>query len=112
MICKNCGTRMVRDTSKVLTSIPPQYEYKCAKCGCMAYGTIEADWDDDYGQESIEDILTGKNEKPTNAVEQMIGFLTSPIARRKGVTISSDDCAVWADELKNFLAGKEPTPMV
>lgn len=28
------------------------------------------------------------------------------------VTISSDDCAVWADELKNFLAGKEPTPMV
>jgi len=37
---------MVRDTSKVLTSIPAQYEYKCAKCGCMAYGTIEADWDD------------------------------------------------------------------
>ena len=43
MICKNCGTRMVCDATKVLTSLPAQYEYKCAKCGCMAYGTIEAD---------------------------------------------------------------------
>lgn len=45
MICKNCGTRMVCDATKVLTSLPAQYEYKCAKCGCMAYGTIEADWE-------------------------------------------------------------------
>lgn len=37
---------MVRNTSKVLTSIPPQYEYKCEKCGCMSYGTIEADCDE------------------------------------------------------------------
>lgn len=45
MICKNCGTKMTRDVSKVYTSIPARYEYKCPKCGWGCYGTIEEDAD-------------------------------------------------------------------
>ena len=37
--CPNCGATMVRDESKVLTSIPPQYQYICPKCGQIEYDT-------------------------------------------------------------------------
>ena len=38
-----------------------------------------------------------------NAVEMMINILTTPIAKRKGVFISADDCKIWVDELEKFL---------
>ena len=37
-----------------------------------------------------------------NALESMIAILTSPVARRKGVTISVEDCEVWAEELRKY----------
>jgi hypothetical protein len=37
-----------------------------------------------------------------NALASMIAILTSPIAHRKGVTISAEDCKVWAEELRNY----------
>lgn len=33
-------------------------------------------------------------------VDSMIAILTTPIAKRKGVTISAEDCKIWAEELK------------
>ena len=32
VVCKNCGKEADVDTSKVLTSYPPQYEVKCPHC--------------------------------------------------------------------------------
>lgn len=38
-----------------------------------------------------------------NVVEQMIGYLSTPIAKRKGVSISPEECEIWADEFRIFL---------
>lgn len=35
--CPKCGGGMCRDNSKVITSYPSQYEYKCNKCGHIEY---------------------------------------------------------------------------
>lgn len=37
-----------------------------------------------------------------NALESMIAILTTPVARRQGVTISADDSKVWAEELRKY----------
>lgn len=37
-----------------------------------------------------------------NALGSMIAVLTSPLAHRKGVTISAEDCKVWAEELRKY----------
>ena len=37
-----------------------------------------------------------------NALESMIAILTSPVAHRKGVTISAEDSKVWAEELRKY----------
>lgn len=37
-----------------------------------------------------------------NALESMIAILTSPVAHRKGVTISAEDSNVWAEELRKY----------
>lgn len=37
-----------------------------------------------------------------NALESMIAILTSPVARRQGVTISAEDSKVWAEELRKY----------
>lgn len=34
-----------------------------------------------------------------NAIESMLATLTTPIAKRKGITISAEDCKVWAEEI-------------
>ena len=36
-------------------------------------------------------------------IEQLIRFLTTPIARREGIIMSKEDCAIWADELKKCI---------
>ena len=33
------------------------------------------------------------------AIDSLIEVLRTPIARRKGVTISPEECAIWAEEL-------------
>jgi len=37
-----------------------------------------------------------------NALASMIAILTSPVAHRKGVTISAEDSKVWAEELRKY----------
>ena len=37
-----------------------------------------------------------------NALESMIAILTSPVAHRKGVTISAEDSKVWVEELRKY----------
>ena len=44
----------------------------------------------------------GKRQTTMNALESMIAILTTPVARRQGVTISAEDCKVWAEELRNY----------
>ena len=39
-ICPYCKERMIRDDSKVYTSIPPQYGYNCPKCGAVEFDTV------------------------------------------------------------------------
>ena len=39
-ICPRCKERMIRDDSKVYTSMPPQYSYECPKCGAMEFDTV------------------------------------------------------------------------
>ena len=56
---------------------------------------------ENYNQ--LEDILTGKNVPETNVVQQMIGILSSPIAKRNGVVIPAEDCKIWVEELERFL---------
>ena len=42
-ICPHCKERMVRDDSKVYTSMPPQYGYNCPKCGTIEFDTVMYD---------------------------------------------------------------------
>lgn len=42
-ICPHCKERMIRDDSKVYTSMPPQYGYTCPKCGAMEFDTVMYD---------------------------------------------------------------------
>lgn len=44
------------------------------------------------------------NKNNKNVVEQMIGYLSTPIAKRKGVSISPEECEIWVDEFNKFLA--------
>lgn len=58
--------------------------------------------------EELENILTGANEREPNPVESLINIFTSPIAKRKGVVITKEDCVIWAEELKSFLNKDKP----
>lgn len=42
-ICPRCKSRMIRDDSKVYTSMPPKYGYNCPKCGTMEFDTVMYD---------------------------------------------------------------------
>lgn len=44
-----------------------------------------------------EDVYTLQN---MDAIVSLIGILTTPIAKRKGVTLSAEECEIWAEELK------------
>lgn len=37
-----------------------------------------------------------------NALESLIAVLSTPVAKRKGVTISAEDCKVWAEVLRSY----------
>ena len=37
-----------------------------------------------------------------NALESLIGVLSTPVAKRQGVTISAEDCKIWVEELKKY----------
>ena len=53
-------------------------------------------------KEEFEDILLGRNEEEVDALSAIINLLTSPIAKRKGVIISKEDCVEWAEDLKEY----------
>ena len=56
--CSNCGAKMVADTSQVFTSYPPQYLYRCPKCGNSEYGLCSED-------NSFEETETNETVKDT-----------------------------------------------
>lgn len=37
-----------------------------------------------------------------NALESLIVVLSTPVAKRQGVTISAEDCKIWVEELKKY----------
>ena len=47
------------------------------------------------------------NEKQKKLIDSLIGILTTPVARRKGIYISPEECEVWAEELEYI---KKPEP--
>lgn len=34
-----------------------------------------------------------------NAIDSLIAVMTTPVARRQGITISAEDCKVWVEEI-------------
>ena len=34
-----------------------------------------------------------------NAIDSLMAIMTTPVAKRKGITISAEDCKVWAEEI-------------
>ena len=34
-----------------------------------------------------------------NAIDSLMAVMTTPVAKRKGITISAEDCKVWAEEI-------------
>ena len=46
-------------------------------------------------------------EQKVNVIESLIGILTTPVAKRKGIYVSPEDCQVWAEELEAFRDGRE-----
>lgn len=49
--------------------------------------------------------------KEKNAVESLIQMFRSPIAKRKGIIISSEDCKEWAEDLENYLKEVEKSKL-
>lgn len=41
-------------------------------------------------------------ERSGNVLESLIYFLTSPIAKKRGVTISPEECEIWVDTLEKY----------
>ena len=37
-----------------------------------------------------------------NALESLIAVLSTPVAKRQGVTISAEDCKVWVEVLRSY----------
>jgi len=37
-----------------------------------------------------------------NALQSLIAILSTPVAKRQGVTISAEDCKIWVEELKKY----------
>ena len=54
-ICPRCKERMVRDDSKVYTSMPPQYGYECPKCGEIEFDTAMYDNPEMEEQKPVDD---------------------------------------------------------
>ena len=55
---------------------------------------------EDYN--NLNAIIEGDS-RELNAVESLIQILNSPIAKRKGIIMTREDCAEWSNELKKFL---------
>ena len=51
--------------------------------------------------------LNMSKEQKTSVIESLIGILTTPVAKRKGIYISPEDCQVWAEELEAFRDGRK-----
>lgn len=47
------------------------------------------------------------NEKQKKIIDSLIGILTTPVAKRKGIYISPEECEIWAKELDYI---KKPEP--
>lgn len=66
-ICPRCKSRMIRDDSKVYTSMPPRYGYNCPKCGTMEFDTVMYDnpemeeqkleeWSEDIIRKAVKEV--------------------------------------------------------
>ena len=71
-ICPHCKERMVRDDSKVYTSMPPQYGYECPKCGKMEFDTIMYDNSEIEEQKPAEWVLPKDFEEAVYKVANFI----------------------------------------
>ena len=75
-ICPRCKERMVRDDSKVYTSMPPQYGYVCPKCGEMEFDTVMYDNPEIEEQKHVE---WSKND--TAFLNEIIDFFENKTVR-------------------------------
>jgi ribosomal protein S27AE len=71
--CSNCGAKMVADTSQVFTSYPPQYKYRCPKCGNTEYGLCSENesFEETETNESVKDFTNWDNMRNLAAMHAM-----------------------------------------
>ena len=89
-ICPHCKERMVRDDSKVYTSMPPQYGYECPKCGKMEFDTIMYDNPEIEEQKPAEWVLPKDFEE---AVYKVANFI-SPFDNQEELIVSPSNCCL------------------
>ena len=75
-ICPRCKSRMIRDDSKVYTSMPPQYGYECPKCGEMEFDTVKYD-----NPEMEEQKLTEWSKNDTVFLNEITDFFENKTVR-------------------------------
>lgn len=70
---------MIADRSQVFTSYPPQYMYRCPKCGNTEYGLCSEDDHDDETEtnETVKDITNWDAIRNWAAMFAMNGLITS-----------------------------------
>ena len=102
-ICPRCKERMVRDDSKVYTSMPPQYGYECPKCGEIEFDTTMYDNPEMEEQKPVRDIVPG------DAIEScMLRYLQSAANRNDDIGII-EDTKTYKSELISLIE-KEQKP--
>lgn len=51
----------------------------------------------------VEEILLNNDSENENPIKALIRLLSTPIAKRKGVFINTEDCGMWVEELEKYL---------
>ena len=76
--CSKCGTKMIADTSHVLTSYPPQYMFRCPNCGNVEYGLCtEAEEEEAKEVKKVEDTTNWDSIRNWAAMFAMSGIIAN-----------------------------------
>ena len=77
--CSKCGAKMIADRSQVFTSYPPQYMYRCPKCGNTEYGFCSEDnsFEETETNETVKDTTNWDAIRNWAAMFAMNGLITS-----------------------------------
>lgn len=98
--CSKCGAKMIADKSQVLTSHPPQYIYKCPKCGNTECGFCSEDDPTEEAEtnETVKDTTNWNAIRNCSAMLAMVGLILNPDVLLTPKNICRE-AVFYADEL-------------